>query len=53
MQKNVGAPGHATEMLPTEIGQKMNDFEPIYLSKYRFRRKMSCTFSAHYQPPLF
>ena len=33
------APGHVTEMLQAENGQKMDDFEPIYLSKTDFDGK--------------
>ena len=33
------APDHVTKMLPAEHGQKVDDFEPIYLGRYRFGGK--------------
>ena len=31
MQTEFGAPGHVTKILLAENGQKVDDFEPIYL----------------------
>ena len=33
---SLGAPGHVTTMLQAENGQKVDDFELIYLRNYRF-----------------
>ena len=30
-QPSLGAPGHANKILQAENGQKVDDFEPIYL----------------------
>ena len=46
------APGHVTKMLHAENGQKVDEFELIYLGNYRYWWKMVCGFWAHYQPPL-
>ena len=32
----LGAPGHVTKMLHAENGQKVDDFEAMYLGKYQF-----------------
>ena len=48
-----GAPGSVTKMLHTKKGQKLDNFEPVYLGKYRFWRKMISDFWTHYQPPFF
>ena len=36
MQTILGAPGNVTKILAAENGQKVDEFEPIYLGKYRF-----------------
>ena len=41
----LGAPGHMTKMLQAKNGQKVDDFEPIYLGKYRFWWKTMCFLS--------
>ena len=33
---SLGAPSDVTKMLLAENGQKVDNFEPIYLGKYRF-----------------
>ena len=30
------APGHVTKILQAENGQKVDEFEPIYLGNYRY-----------------
>ena len=47
------ASGHVTKMLPAKHGQKVDDFEPTHLGKYRFWWKMIYAFWAHSQPPFF
>ena len=38
MQTNLslGAPGYVTKILLAESGQKVDNFEPIYLGNYRY-----------------
>ena len=31
---SLGTPGHVTKILQAENGQKVDDFEPIYLHNY-------------------
>ena len=51
---SLGAPGPVmTEILQAENGQKVTEFESIYLCNYRYWWKMVCDFWAHYQPPFF
>ena len=33
---SLGTPGHVNKMLHAENGQKVDDFEPIYLGKYQY-----------------
>ena len=33
---SLGEPGHVTKILQTENGQKIDDFELIYLDNYRY-----------------
>ena len=49
----LGTPGYVTKMLQAKNGQKVNNFEPIYLNKHRLWWKRICVFWAHYQPPFF
>ena len=46
-----GGPGRETKMLQAKNELKVDDFEPIYLDKYRFWWNMICAFWAHYQSP--
>ena len=48
---SLGALGHLTKFLQAENGQKVDEFEPIYLGNYPYWWKMVCNFWAHYQPP--
>ena len=50
-KQSFGALGHVTKILQTKNGQKVGDFEPIYLGNYQYWWKMVCNFWAHYQPP--
>ena len=50
---SMGAPGHVTKISQVENGQKVVEFQPIYLGKYRYWWKMVCDFWAHYQPHFF
>ena len=50
---SLGAPGHVTKILQAKGGQKVDDFEPIYLGNYRYWWKMVCNFWAHYQLAFF
>ena len=36
MQIKFGGPSHVTKILQAENGQRVDDFEAIYLGKYRF-----------------
>ena len=33
---SLGAPGHVTKILQAENGQKVDEFETIYLGNYRY-----------------
>ena len=33
---SLGVHGHVTKTLQTEVGQKVGEFEPIYLGNYRY-----------------
>ena len=33
---SLGMPGHMTKILQAEKGQKVDEFEPIYLGNYRY-----------------
>ena len=48
---SLGASSHVTKILQAKSGQKMDDFEPIYLGNYQYWWKMVCDFWAHYQLP--
>ena len=37
-----GRPGRVTKILQAENGQKVDEFEPIYLGNYRYWWKMFC-----------
>ena len=50
---SLGAPIYVTKVLQAKNGQKVENFEPIYLDKYRFWWKMICGFWANYQLPFF
>ena len=39
VQTEFGARGHVTKILLAKNGQKVDDFEPIYLGNYRYRSK--------------
>ena len=52
-KSSLGAPDYVTKILQAEIGQKVDEFEPIYLGNYRYWWKLVCGFWAHYQPPFF
>ena len=41
---SLGAPGLVTKILQAENGQKVDEFEPIYLSNYRCWWKIVCDF---------
>ena len=48
-KQSLGAPSHLTKMLCTKNGQKVDNFELIYLNKYRYWWNMICDLWAHYQ----
>ena len=50
---SLGVPGHVTKILQAKSGQKVDNFEPIYLGNYRYWWKLVCGFWAHYQLPFF
>ena len=41
---SLGTPSHETKILQAEDGQYVDEFEPIYFSKYQFWLKMICDF---------
>ena len=47
------APSHVTKIVQAKSGEKVDDFEPIYLGNYRYWWKIVCDFWAHYQLLLF
>ena len=47
------APGHVIKISRDKNGQKVDEFESIYLGNYRYWWKMACDFWEHYQPPFF
>ena len=49
MQTKFGVPGFVTKISQAKSGQKVDDFEPIYLGNYWYWWKMVCDFWAHYQ----
>ena len=44
---SLGALGYKTKILQVKSGQKVDDFEPIYLGNYHYWWKMVCDFWAH------
>ena len=50
---SLGAPSHVTKILHAKSGQKVDDFEPIYLGNYRYWWKVVFDFWAHYQLAFF
>ena len=50
---SLGTPSHVTKILKAENGQKVDQFELIYLNNYSYWWKMVCGFWVHHQPPFF
>ena len=48
-----GALGYVTKILQAKSGQKVDNFESVYLGNYLYSWKMVSDFWAHYQLPFF